>query len=225
MGGKKKKICKEGNRVKPIDSGSIIEAVNQTKPSGALSTAGVVLVEERDSAPEQNHHSNTPSFADNQSAGVSESDVEQERYKSIEAELQEEVKKLKDEKKIWLQKEACWEEKLKVLQHEVVSCIQIKTNLEEKIDDLQNGNASLILKVSSLEGRVMKMEDIDESWQLKENVIKERLTSFVDANEDLQMQVYEAKTLMTSSYYSLFMYMFFWMLFRNVALHSMLASS
>lgn len=86
MDGKKKKgKKKKGNQNKHSGSMSITEDVNGTKPNNSVSNAKVRPDNYHGAAPAHNHHSRASSNADSQSVGVSESDVDQEKLKNLEA--------------------------------------------------------------------------------------------------------------------------------------------
>lgn len=193
-GKKKKNKKKKGNQAKPSDSISTIEAANQTKPDDSVSDADLVMPEqEHGYTPEMNNHNKAPSNAVYQRFEVSESDFEQERLKTLEANceaLQEQINKLEAEKNIWSKKEGTLEERIKHLQDEVCSCAQRELSLEVKIGDLQSINAMLTLREDGLEERIKKVEEMNLSFALEEVMeLKESRDSLAQVNEHLTERI------------------------------------
>ncbi|XP_020580081.1 uncharacterized protein LOC110024453 [Phalaenopsis equestris] len=191
MDGKKKKGKKKKGNHSNV-SGSIFSAdFNQTKSDVSLSNADFLPDDHRDAAPVLNHYSEAPCNADSPIVGVSESEVDQEKRKNLEAkcfDLQEEINILRVEKNIWSQKEGSFEERIKLLQNELNSCIQKEARLEEKMDDLQSKSAVL---TGRLEERIKLLQHEMDSCIQKESSIKEVVSRLGDANEGLQLQVKE----------------------------------
>lgn len=163
------------------------------------------------STPEQNENVEVQSF------GASESDVEPDRRKNDEekcVKLQEEVRQLEDEKRMWMQKEVNLEERIRLLQSGVEMCIQKEITLEDKLNGLSTENGSTIqkqiiledklkgLSIESgstiqkqviLENKVKQIEGFGDSWNQKEISIKEMITRLDELNANLQKQVTELK--------------------------------
>ncbi|KAH7677652.1 hypothetical protein IHE45_07G098100 [Dioscorea alata] len=162
MDGKKKKgKKKKGNQNKSAED--------------SAPNAEEVGVQEQDDVTDQEQNHKRPQVSrsniDAQSVVVSESDAEIERHKNYEAKfalLQDKVKRLEDEKNLWLEREIILEEKIKHLQNEVHSCMYNETSFQEKLNDLKNRNDSLMQKEAILEERVNHIEGTREAWSLKE---------------------------------------------------------
>ncbi|KAH7677653.1 hypothetical protein IHE45_07G098100 [Dioscorea alata] len=185
MDGKKKKgKKKKGNQNKSAED--------------SAPNAEEVGVQEQDDVTDQEQNHKRPQVSrsniDAQSVVVSESDAEIERHKNYEAKfalLQDKVKRLEDEKNLWLEREIILEEKIKHLQNEVHSCMYNETSFQEKLNDLKNRNDSLMQKEAILEERVNHIEGTREAWSLKEASCRETIAKLDEVNTVLQAQVKE----------------------------------
>ncbi|KAK9290908.1 hypothetical protein L1049_009087 [Liquidambar formosana] len=158
---------------------------------------------------EQNHHGQVSETSDVQNSDVEKPNVDLDRHRANgtegpvlaeadklywiqrEANLEETIKRLKDEKDLYIQKQDILEETVKQFKNERDSYLQKQAVLEMRVVELQHEKDSCIQKEVNLEEKIKHLEREKDSWVLKETSTKEIIDSLKDDNTRLRIQVME----------------------------------